>query len=145
MTSSVPHQNGNIWLTHSLKNQTFELFLLARGDLKLGLGPNFQVLKWLRLEWTMKSRFWPQKSTKHAPRICKKIKNKKSGIVIFQVGPKWIKIPNFMKVGLLVASENDNSHTDRQTGRQDSCFISIRLSQASIWCFTFHDRFTRSL
>ena len=45
-----------------------------------------------------------------------------------------------MKVGLLMASENDNRQTDRQTDRQDSCFISIDWGNSDtvdlpfLWC-----------
>ena len=55
-----------------------------------------------------------------------------SGFVMFQVGPNDALSQNFMKLGLLVAPENVNTHThtDRHTDMlytQDSCFINIDI------------------
>ena len=44
---------------------------------------------------------------------------------MFQVGPNDALSQNVMELGLLMASENVNRQTDRQTDTQDSCFISI--------------------
>ena len=44
---------------------------------------------------------------------------------MFEPGPNDALSQNFMKLGLLVAEKNVN----RQTNRQDSCFISIDLRQ----------------
>ena len=51
-------------------------------------------------------------------------KFRKSGFIMFEVGPNDALSQNFMKLGLLVASENVDRHTDTQ----DSCFISIDLT-----------------
>ena len=42
---------------------------------------------------------------------------------MFEAGPNDALSQNFMKLGLLVAGKN----VDRQTHRQDSCFISIDI------------------
>ena len=44
---------------------------------------------------------------------------------MFQPGPNDVLSRNFMKLRLLVASENANRQTDIHTYRQNSCFISI--------------------
>ena len=46
---------------------------------------------------------------------------------MFLVGSKGVKIPNVMKVELVVAEESGNKLTNKQTNRQDSFLISIDM------------------